>query len=346
MGRVAVGHSGLDECATGMGRVHPPLSELVELGQVGSIADRGNGDAQQDGLPDHFLGGASRSPLPDGAGDGLTGGNASPHGGYIGIVGPLGVADQHGEVLPLLAGEHTEPHVTVASGLHRRNLQHRPGVVVAGKRTPQRLHIGAGRGDGLQQGEVHVVTDPGALSPAQRGHSRHRSGHTAHPFPDAASGVEGSVPRLASGGGRPGDGHERELVGRTLAPGAASTKVGHRQHGGVGSPAGKRFPAQPQSLQLAGLGPLHHQFGGCVQIEQVIAPFGSPVVQNHTPLGGVQESEQRTVVVDRGEGGRIAPQRIAVGQFHLHHIGPGVGEQFGGITAGDAPAQVDHPNPV
>jgi hypothetical protein len=76
--------------------------------------------------------------------------------------------------------------------------------------------------------------------------------------------------------------------------------------------------------------------------EQVLGPA------HHRPLGRVQEPEEGGVLtlgeVDPGR--RPPTERVAVLGFGLDHVGPGVGQQLGGVGPGDLRRRVDDPQPA
>ena len=67
-------------------------------------------------------------------------------------------------------------------------------------------------------------------------------------------------------------------------------------------------------------------------------------VQRDAALVGVQVEKRqaflgaRFVVVER----RQSPSRVAAGPFDLQYVGPKIGQQLGGIGAGDVVRQINH----
>ena len=62
-----------------------------------------------------------------------------------------------------------------------------------------------------------------------------------------------------------------------------------------------------------------------------VAVVGDARIERRAPFRGVQHGEQR----------RLVAERVAVGSFHLDHVGAGVGEQLRAVGAGDPRREVD-----
>ena len=128
-----------------------------------------------------------------------------------------------------------------------------------------------------------------------------------------------------------------------VAPGPRLPEVGHGSHHQPGVVRPQRLVIQPQGRQHPGRKVLHQRIGIGQQFQQNGAPGFRFQVEGKAAFAGVEVQERQALV---GMGvvvvkGRQPARRVAAGPFHLQHLGAEVGQQFGGVGAGDVVGKVD-----
>ena len=162
----APGHARLEESTARVFDVDAALDELVESRKVRSVADVRHRETQQCGVLDDLGRGARGGVAANEVADDLGVLDAPAHRGELGIVGERRLADQHAEVLPLLARENAETDVAIDGDFDGGDLEARLDVVAAAHRAPQCLHVRAGGSDGLEERQVDVVASAGCSGSA------------------------------------------------------------------------------------------------------------------------------------------------------------------------------------
>ncbi len=309
--------------------------ELLVVDHRRPVADGGDRHPQLGGPTDDLLGRVAGGPGLHGGLEllGPLGADVDVDQGLVGEqVAPL---DEHEEVLELLVGDGGEADPAVGRRLDRgvvdvaeRRLLGGLDAVELGEERAVGVHP---EGHGLQDGQVDVLTDPRRPAHPPGGDGGQGGVHPGEVLAEAPpDGERWSVP-AAPGARRPAGRLQRELRRRPVGPRPRQTVGRDRDDHQVGV-----VPPQPVGVQV---GTAEDDIGAGGEL---LDPA------DHGPLGRVQEPEEGRVLalgqVDPGR--RPPPQRVTLGALDLDDVGPGVGQQLGGVRPRHLRRPIEHPQAV
>ena len=217
----------------GVGDEGAPLLEVGEGRDVRAVGDRCVRDAEGRRLVEDLVDGVAADPLVDGRRQ------RRAVQEELRVLGPLGVADHHAEVEPLLAGAAPQPDQPVTRRTDAGRRDEAAAAHGAAELVVERDRV---VGEAQDQRLEHRHVDQPALGAAPApGRQRPDGGEgPGHPLPDLAADVDGRPVGAPPGQAddAPGPGLQRELGGRPVPPRARQPegRDGHDREVGVRPP--------------------------------------------------------------------------------------------------------------